>query len=103
MAKNIPKTVEFHNHHVVIAFQIKNPRKIHPKNPQKEVDLLHCSSNNNGTNAIKRNGAKPQVGHENPNRIPNNRAAKIFFGMGRNYNYCISLCALNQNFYDENH
>lgn len=87
IAKNIPKTVAFQSHHVVMAFQIKNPKKTRTENAQNASFFVASISHKKGTNAIKIKGVNPAVGHDRPSNTPNNNDRMIFTGILLMYNF----------------
>lgn len=87
IAKNIPKTVAFQSHHVVMAFQTKNPKKTRDEKTQNPSFFVLSMSHNKGTNATKSKGLNPAVGQERPSNTPNNNDRMIFTGILLMYNF----------------
>jgi hypothetical protein len=87
IAKNIPKIVAFQSHHVVIAFQAKNPKKTRDEKTQNPSFFVLSMSHNKGTNATKSKGVNPAIGHERPSNTPNNNDRMTFTGILLMYNF----------------
>nr|AOE12756.1 hypothetical protein [uncultured bacterium] len=66
---------------MAIAFQIKKPINILPKNRQKCSVLLLFINHSIGINPTKSKGAKPLTGQERPRRSPERIVSNNLFGM----------------------
>jgi hypothetical protein len=79
--------VAFQSHHVVIAFQTKNPKKMRAEKIQNPSLFVLSMTHKKGTNATKIKGVNPAVGQERPNNTPNNNDRMIFLGILLMYNF----------------
>ncbi len=65
-----PPAVEFHIHHVVSTFHIKNVSHEYQNIPRLLLSPINCCIKSRGTNAINISGVNPLTGHETDNKMP---------------------------------
>ena len=70
MAKIEPTLVEYHIHHVVSMFQIRNASQAYQNIPFLLWSPRYCCTKKSGTNPIKTSGLNPFSGHEMASKTP---------------------------------